>query len=653
MFTVVITEQKHIDSIQEYKSFLRPFLDNPNIAFCSWRTDGEDLADAVPDLALTVAPHAQWRALVVCDCLNPEQKNPFNAVDCQIPPEAPEADPAEYLEQVTELKFRAFEQASKTPLVRLMTWLCASPTITKGLNNAAEDLYFSQYLKEANQKEALRLAIRGTEPSQIILPSEVLCISQRRWCCPEYDIRASWSLDLDSQYSRFYDWNLYFDKMRYLLFDILPKNHRNYAFDYIRFLYTLMLLAAHEAPQSALKPNRVYTLNSETDENALQKLLGRYDAKLAATQTLLQAKAREIENREKPRLCDQDAKRIFCGNITIPVNVTQDFDTDTLYADHSDLGLATDCPTTEVGHWEHAYQTTRRALGKFLKIPRRALKKASAELRLARTADLSAAGHLNEFQLEDVAEHTAEEERLMVAVPTCDLYNVDRYTDRMAEQDKANRDTISTRMLRKTTVILGAACLGVYLLSFIPMLISNIAAGKGLLFSLYFALAGLGIMSVVSLITLLFLRKRLVDGYKDYNAIMSEAETDVHDSADLFSQYLSHACNVMRGNSVLNFRKEHEHPDELQLRLYKKHRLDLQRAREELREVFGNFMTDELPEDVDPYPYDFNRMVDFPYPIPFTNDYHRQVEFMQSGYTVQAPVNFVRRITVRREELYD
>ena len=53
------------------------------------------------------------------------------------------------------------------------------------------------------------------------------------------------------------------------------------------------------------------------------------------------------------------------------------------------------------------------------------------------------------------------------------------------------------------------------------------------------------------------------------------------------------------------------------------------------------------------YPYDFSRPVDFPYPIPYSDGMKSQIEFMQSGSKVQIPVNFVKRITVRREELYD
>ena len=71
---------------------------------------------------------------------------------------------------------------------------------------------------------------------------------------------------VNHQYNRFYDWNMYFDKMRYLVFDILPKENRRYEVDYIRFLSVLLLLANNELPPDGLRPNLVYTLDCHHGE---------------------------------------------------------------------------------------------------------------------------------------------------------------------------------------------------------------------------------------------------------------------------------------------------------------------------------------------------------------------------------------------------
>ena len=55
MFTVVILEQEHLESIRQYRDFLAPFLKNEQIALCRWRPEGQTLLETVPELHDCVA----------------------------------------------------------------------------------------------------------------------------------------------------------------------------------------------------------------------------------------------------------------------------------------------------------------------------------------------------------------------------------------------------------------------------------------------------------------------------------------------------------------------------------------------------------------------------------------------------------------------
>lgn len=655
MFTVVITEQAHLDSIEEYRPFLLPFLEQSDVAFCRWHMDGETLSDTVPELVGTVARHESWRLIVVCDEAGMDQKNPFDLAPYRKPEWDPDMDQSVYLEQVRQAKFQSFELAAKQPLTRLMTWLCQSPTVTGGRNQAELDPEFAEYLAEFRKKEELRTQIRAGETLEIVLPAEIICVARRCYGEAEYDIQTSWHQHEDCQYSRFYDWNLYFDKMRYLIFDTLPKNHRNYAFDYFRFLYSLTLLAQNPVPQSSLNPNRVYNLCCDTDEGALRQLLGRYDSKLAATQAYLEQERNAVLHRERPRLSDKDAQMIFCSPTSIPVTFTAEFDQSVLFVPGKNVGLSTDCPTDEEGYWDNGYRESRRGLTKFMKLPRRALKKAAIELRRLNVADLDYASRLNEFQLEDVADHVAEEELQMVTTRTSSFYDTENNDRELDEQDRHIRKVIDRRLTRKRTLLLGGAVLLAYAIGFLPMIFGNMETEEAVKLALSFAWVGIGLLALIAIITLLFLRRPLSKGLSDYNGIMKRILNDVDEGQVQYSKYLSHACNVMRGNSVLNFRREHESPEEMKLRVFKKHGYDVLRKREELREIFGAFLPEETGKiDMsESYQYDFTRPVDFPYSVPYQADQHRRVEFLQKGNTVEVPVDFVRRLHIRREELYD
>ena len=655
MFTVVLTEQEHLDSIGEYKTFLKPFLDNSNIAFCRWLPEGDSLVEAVPELYNTVSRHERWRLILVCDEEGLSKTNPFDLVDHKDPVRGEDMEEADYLALRRQARIESYTKAARKPMTRLMTWLCQPPLVTRGMNNAQDlDAEFAEYLAQTAAKEDLRAAIIGDSVPEVTLPAEVICLARR--CCDreERDLQTSWSIRQSSQYSRFYDYNLYFDKMRYLVFDILPKNHRNYTIDYIRFLYAVMLLAQNETPMGALAPNRVYTLDCRNDEAALSRVLGAYDAKLAATQEHLEFQQRELARREHPRLSDQDVQTIFCTGASVAVTAPAEFDEGTLYVSGRELGLSTDCPTDEESYWDKGYRESKRAFVKFLKLPRRALKKATTELRRLNGADLDHAINLNEFQLEDVADYVAEEELHMVNTRTNSFFDTERYEKQMEAQNKRIRTITDKRMTRKRTILLGVAALVLYALSFVPVMITNFYEDSGLGLILDVAYVGVGILALIAFLTLLCLRWPLKKSYSDYNGIMKGIVNDVDHSMTLYSKYLSHACNVMRGHSVLNFRAEHESPDEMKMRVYKKHCFDLLRKREELREIFGSFMSANGPtEPAEGYQYDFTRPVDYPYPLPYSADQRKRVEFLQKGNTVEVSVDFVQCMRIRREDLYD
>ena len=656
MFTVVISEQIHLDGIKEYGTFLKPFLKNDKIAFCQWNPEGRTLQEAVPGLYPTVSRHERWRMIVLCDEEGLDRKNPFDLVPYEDPARTADMEDGEFFALRHQVRVAAYREAAKKPLVRLMTWMCRPPLVNDDVNNAQElDPEFAEYIALSREKETLRSAICGDYIPEISLPAEVICLAKRCYDKEAYDIQNAWVAHQDMQYSRFYDRNLYFDKMRYLVFDILPKNHQNYVLDYIRFLYSLMVLAGNETPLAALSPNRVYVLHCQNDESALRELLGRFEGKLLCTEAKLKAEISKLENAVKPRLSDQDAQQIFCANMNIPVSDTSTFNIDPLYISPEGLGLAVDCPEDEGKRWETGYQTSRKTLQRYLKTPLRALRKTTSELHRVKKADLDEAGRLNEFQLEDVETFTAEEELKMVATKTMDLQNVQQHTKAADAQDKAVRSVIERRMPKKWTIILGLLALVCYVIGFVPMFFWNLEAENGTLLSLAFFLAGGVAMAATAFITLFFLRRPLRVAYGEYNHTMKGVVDAVEGSLGDYSRYLTHACNMMRGHSVLNFCRETEDPDNAKIRVLKKHAMDVCRVHMELKEIFSPFLPANA-EEVDAenaYHYDFFRPVDYEYPIPFMDEQKKTIDFLQPGNLVEVPVDFIKYLSIRREELYD
>lgn len=653
MFTVVIAEQEHLNSIREYELFLKPFLDNRNIAFCTWQKDAATLEDAVPELNDTVMRHEHWRLIVVCDEDGLYDKNPFDLARYEDPVQPRDMDDDAYRAFRREKRVQAYTNSAERPLVRLMTWLCKAPLVTDGSALAIElDPEFGEYMVQARIKEGLRSKILGEQELQITLPDEILCLARRCYQREEQDIREAWEERAHSHPSRFCDWNLYFDKQRFLVFDILPKNHRNYPFDYIRFLNSLMLLAANEIPMGALKPHALYELETVHDEQALRLVLSRYDAMLSATEEKIRAQVLKLQGEVLPRLSDEDAETIFRARMNIPVSAVKSFDYSTLYIPGDGIGLAADCPENEMDRWDSAYRVSQTNLGKLMKLPRRILRRTTSELHRINRADLTQASRLNEFQLEDIRNFVEEEELKMVATETGDFNNTQRYTDAMEQQNKKLSDILSRRVGRNWIIGLGVAALLCYLAGFLPLL-SGAAVGRK-----WCALmmgCGSGVLAVAALLTLLLQWYRVRRAYSNFNGAVRGIIQDVEGGLKDYSQYLSHACNVMRGNSVLEYCENAEAPHASKIRILKKHEMDVRCVRAELQETFGQFLDRSLAEaeGVGSYSYDFCRPTEYVYPIPFREGMGAKIDFFQKGNLVEVPVDFIKSVNIRREALYD
>lgn len=148
MFTVVIAEKEHLDSIQEYRTYFLPFLKEENIAFCQWDTMESDFHDAVSGLSAAVGMHQQWRAVILCDEAGLKKKNPFELATYSKPKRDAYTKAEDYLAEVRARKFEAYQKAAQNPLTRLVTCLCEWPLAAADGAIQIDDPEYDEYLAE-------------------------------------------------------------------------------------------------------------------------------------------------------------------------------------------------------------------------------------------------------------------------------------------------------------------------------------------------------------------------------------------------------------------------------------------------------------------------------------------------------------------------
>lgn len=167
--------------------------------------------------------------------------------------------------------------------------------------------------------------------------------------------------------------------------------------------------------------------------------------------------------------------------------------------------------------------------------------------------------------------------------------NLDACRVRIDKADHQVRRKIDARMTRKCTIAMGLVLLGVFLVGCLPMLVKNLGAVAARGTALGLTAMGLAALALTAVVCLFFLRRALRRKVYTYNDEVAELDRTVTGMMNDYSRCLSHACNVMRGCSVVAYHTAHANPEDARIMVYRKHQSDIRQRREQLRTVFALF----------------------------------------------------------------
>lgn|GEM_PF-1471301 len=694
MLTVLIAEQQHIDAIrQENSLFFEPFLEKRDLVFCEWKARGQTLKESVPGLQEAVGRHREWRAVIIHKCSDEQKKkqNPFDEVDyssvrsLEKPSTQPDGDWDEwaarwndYYSQLTVRKEAVFREAMKQPLQILATWLCFRPSdyimedVTEKKdaddwamemlgeeknqqNTKLEAMERDQYRRELRLKEQLRREFVDDRSINIARPAEVYCISERITENGFFDPEPFWNVRTEAEYSAFADRNMLFDKMRFLVFDVLPKTHRNYRSDRIRFLYAVLIFASNPIPGSSMQARRLYLLDSENDETPLCIMATSFEKKLLSTIEVIDNEIDKIRTEIPGELTDKEAQELFLVPADVPVRLDKSCDPEALLVD-SEFGLSSTCPENEYSEWMSKYSAAEKELTYIVKQQDRSVKKSVGKLNALSEVDGTNISRLTSFQMDDIREYTEQAEDEMIVTAPPDFSDPALYFEPMKKRGEEVKKVIDRRMSRKLTIRLGGLCLVLYLICFLPLLFSNSANHKTVVTAVLLIAVMIGLLGIAMFIILLCLRVPLKNAVRDFNNEMTTIINRIRGSMQNFSRYLSSVCNVRRGNAVMKYAELNPDQYTMSIRIRKKHQEDLRLKRAILVEGYSDFIADKNYYDdtmIQPYEYDFGQRKEYNYPAPFLAGDFRQIEFLENGNYVEIPSSFVKRLTLRMEEIYD
>ncbi len=698
MYTVIIADSQDIEKLQEYRLFLEPFTNSRDFKICEWFPgEGDSLELSVPSLGSTVANVSTWRAIILCPDDGIHQENPFDLTDYSepsFPYETIEDESEEeegytekrinalkdYYKQRYEERAKALRQAAENPLTKLSVRLLEDPLVSKAGDVSDIDLEFEpddekekavswtdttidnlelqEYRLISKLKKELRGEIRGTERRNFNSPAEVFCIAKRTFPSNTYDPAEDWTEHDETRYSRFYERNLYYDKQRYLIFDMSEQDKPEYTSDYIRYLSTAMILAAHDVPQGSISPNRVYRLNCVTDDEKLSAYLTRYKRKLEATLDLVRSGIRKESEVEIQEFTDREAERLFSREINIPVTWPKDAETGLLQYRQSP-GLFNDRPTEERSPWLTFQPETQKRLHRLLKQPERAVSRAAENLRKSDRLEDDRAVALNHYQVEDIQEHVNKEESEMVSSMINGMHDEAYYLSRQREFAEEVDEVMKHRMNTRTAIIAGSCVLGAALISLVPVFFAKkdgaAVIGQTALLLILLA-AALALILGAAWLTAFLERRELTKAISAYNGKMNGLKGEMDNNMSQYSRLLSHICNVMRGNSVVELRERLNAAGSRRLSILKSHESGILERCAVLEDVFGRFMLNEPVdigmEEIEPYKYNFDRAQEYGYDIPKDIRDAASIEYIQKGNHIDLPISYFKKISLIRVELF-
>ncbi len=713
MFTVVICSKSFIQGVKNNYSYILDLISkNPDCAVCMWDTAAESYEDALPDLENIIAGKSKWRAVVVQDgdtfsrdFIN--KRNPFDVVgslkvlqdfgEAEIlgaldelsadENEEGASETSELEKLIEESARRVYEyrqkkadnyvKASKNPLARLGLWFYGIPTYAaaddadswpEGLIEKSAEIdreYYSmllendillseveQYRTMVCKREVLRSKFdNGARVEK--KPESVIVIGERD-ADRAGDIFVTSAIQHEElEYSNFCDDNLYCDRMRFVFFDVNCENNIRSTTDYLSFVSLICVFAENEVPDGVLNAGRVYRSDAVMNKKAVKILFSRYLEKLRKTRMILMSTYRRQEEfREKRELSREQAQELFESEVRIPVIIREGPDRGEFMAEHKKIGLAKDCPQDEYQYWYHQVTNITKKFIRYLKEPRRALKTAvKTDFCEKNTIDDERIWQLNEFQRDDIQDKLLEQEQKMVETTTSNIFDTTEYTNRLDKADRDVRKKIAQRMTRNKTLAVSGIAIAAYLFGFITLLFENAINRDAFMTAMAVVGICLGAFALCGFIYILVMKKRLKDRIVHFNMEMSGILTSIDNTMRDFSTYLSHACNVMREFSVFNHFRQTE---DRKLNILKKHIHDLEAKISQAKELVNCYNVDdsEFDEYVAPYNYDFSVMSNYIYDMPYTEG-DKSIEFLLKGNIVDISIDYIDKVTITREELYD
>lgn len=672
MFTVIIQSKRSSDLMKNHKFLFKPFIDDGSVAFCDWNESGTDIKSSVPDLYNIVRGKKEWRALIINTdsvfdykgTVCPNRNNPFDYSEYdkeELPHESP--IPIIRLTHIiggysaarTKEFEKAFEYIDEESGEKIR--VRESELTEEEIYQLSQDHYeslTSVYMEKEEDPEIVRLQTELTEKYMFtdIRPSEIILISTKKKVenSEKSRIVESWKNHLEMTSSAFWERNKYPNNCRFLFFDISNTDNSMYQRELAEFWLSVLTVSINKIAASTLQAYRVYRLHVDVSHEELSGIINAHLNKMTSAYVFIKEQLKL-----RPNYSFDEEEEVITRQ-SIPV-VIEKSEGKSLLMNFGKIGLCRDCPSDELTFWTSQLREKKLRLSEYLKMPRRAINKSAAMLKMKTDSYVGEYYELDKFQLTDLREIMGELETKIISSGADNLIDKNKVDDEIKKVDKKVKKEISYRLRRNTAIIGGLIILLIILAGYIPYLVRMYEiSDKAFASAIGLSLLMLVLSSVGGMVALFTQRVRIVNAMKSFNGVMRGVANNVKAYASKFETYFSDICTYMKAQSILdgiNIRKEN---DLSNYSVLNNHRRALQAAIERDEEwilSYGITRIDEMIPTVTSF-FDPNVVPRENSLYYFAaNDDENDIPINSTGDYVTAPYKFVEKLWIEREDLFD
>ena len=638
-YSVIIQNKKTAEAFSKYQPLFTEALNNNRIGVCKWVESGTTLETAVPELAELTNDKQDWRAIVVMTedelamkNFERDERNPF---DFKVNSEMDET-----------------VRESEIPLIRLTHMLGGVPApelkfVSEKIieeHKAPRVVYrpvVDKEQEEAHKQLSKKYKFDGNLPSSIIL------ITIRTDYEQKDVIDHVWTSHRESNASEFWKRNHYPANCRFLVYDFVKKGPVQRSADEFGFWMSVLLLATNVTDSGTLQAYRLYKLNTKINKDLMRKNFLDMAVRLKSARHIIE---KEIKKDIAGQVTYEEVLPEY--RMEIPVNITtpkmEDCGVKT-----GGFKLLSKGPRTDLGMWNNRQRAAEEALETSVRKADRTLDQTADKMRELCVFTEEEVSALSKYQREDMTRETGNIYNKIVTeqgdLPTVKITS----NKQMKAAAEAVKETLKGRVAEKPAYSVLGIALALILLFQLP----SMFVGKTSFMSVLVSAAVMFLIVLFAVFINLSWQKAKLDTLMNrYNTLVKAAFARLIASASDYSTYLSDIASHSRGHSYLDLSGRKKHKMDNKHAVKYKHIKAINILLAKLRTWANAY---HLRADLDNVDIDENVQVDISVPpaksgmYTFETGNSYQISVNNSGVKIYSPFEFVEKLEIIREELYD